>query len=141
MWVNFDSAYQVYAARTALYFQISEIGKQGKPMIQLVISIAIVFIIVIYPVMLAARLVGAGKTGAGSAVFAVFLQLCFGILIKLFVVNQLVAGLIAVIGGSLIYSLALDTTILRGFAISILAVAIVAAAFLLLAGSLSILGM
>ena len=109
-------------------------------MIQLVISLAIVFIIVIYPVMLAARLVGAGKTGVGSAVFAVFLQLCFGILIKLFAVDQLVAGLIAIIGGSLIYSLALETTILRGFAISILAVAIVVAAFLLLAGSLSILG-
>lgn len=110
-------------------------------MIQLVFSLAIGFIFVIYPVMLAARLVGAGETGVWSAVFAVFLQLCFGICIEFFVVNQFIAGLFAVVGGSLIYALALKTTILRGFAISILAVAIVAAAALLLAGSLSILGM
>lgn len=110
-------------------------------MTQIVISLAIIFIIIIYPVMLAARLVGAGKTGFGSAVFSVLLQSCLGILIKVFILSELVAVLIAVIGGSVIYSLALDTTILRGFAISMLAVTIVLGTMFLLAGIFAVLGM
>jgi hypothetical protein len=110
-------------------------------MIQLVISLAIIVIIIIYPVMLAARLVGAGKTGFGSAVFSVFLQACLSLVIRLFIASELVAVLIAIIGGSLIYSMALETTILRGFAVSILAVTIAVVAVVLFAGSLSIFGM
>ena len=110
-------------------------------MMQIVISLAIIFIIIIYPVMLAARLVGAGKTGFGSVVFSVFLQLFLGILIKVFIVSELVAVLSAVIGGSVIYSSALDTSILRGFAISILAVIIVVGTIFLLAGIFAVLGM
>jgi hypothetical protein len=109
-------------------------------MMQLVVSLAIIFVIIIYPVMLAARLVGAGKTGFGSVLFAVFLQACAGILIRLFTTNQLVAGLIALIVGSIIYSMALDTTILRGFAISILAVTIVVVAVVLLSGVFAVFG-
>lgn len=48
-------------------------------MIQLVISLAIIFIIIIYPIMLAARLVGAGKTGIGSVIFSLFLLMIAGI--------------------------------------------------------------
>jgi hypothetical protein len=110
-------------------------------MMQLVFSLAIIFVIIIYPVMLAARLVGAGKTGFGSVLFAVFLQAGAGILIGLFTTNQLVAVLIALIFGSIIYSMALDTTILRGFAISILAVTIVVVAVVLLSGVFGVLGM
>ena len=84
--------------------------------------------------MLAARLVNAGKTGFGSVLFSVFLQMCLGLLIRLFIVNELAAVVIAVIGGSVIYSLVLDTTILRGFAISLLSVTIVVIAAILLSG-------
>jgi len=110
-------------------------------MIQLVISLAIIFIIIIYPVMLAARLVGAGKTGFGSVVFSLFLLVIAGILIRLFVSNEIGVGLITIPVGSIIYSFALDTTILRGFVISVLAVLIVVVAFIALSGIFAVLGM
>jgi hypothetical protein len=110
-------------------------------MMQLVFSLAIIFVIIIYPVMLAARFVGAGKTGFGSVVFALFLLVIAGILIRLFVTNEIGVGLITIPVGSIIYSFALDTTILRGFAISILAVTIVVVAVVLLSGVFGVLGM
>jgi hypothetical protein len=110
-------------------------------MIQLVISFAIIFIIIIYPIMLAARLVGAGKTGFGSVVFALFLLVIAGILIRLFVTNEIGVGLITIPVGSIIYSFALDTTILRGFAISVLAVLIIVVSVMALAGIFTAFGM
>ena len=110
-------------------------------MIQLIISFAIIFIIIIYPIMLAARLVGAGKTGVGSVVFSLFLLLIAGVLIRLFTTNEMAVGLITIPVGSIIYSFALDTTILRGFAISILAVLIVVVALIALSGIFTAFGM
>ena len=110
-------------------------------MIQLLISFAIIFIIIIYPIMLAARLVGAGKTGFGSVVFSLFLLATAGILIRLFITDEIVVGLITIPVGSIIYSYALDTTILRGFAISILAVLIVVVALIALSGIFTAFGM
>ena len=110
-------------------------------MIQLIISFAIIFIIIIYPIMLAARLVGAGKTGFGSVVFSLFLLLIAGVLIRLFITNDIGVGLITIPVGSIIYSFALDTTILRGFAISILAVLIVVVALIALSGIFTAFGM
>ena len=109
-------------------------------MIQLVISFAIIFIIIIYPIILAARLVGAGKTGFSSVVFALFLLAIAGILIRLFITDEIVVGLITVPVGSIIYSYALDTTILRGLAISILAMLIVVVAFIALSGLYTVFG-
>ena len=108
---------------------------------QLVISLTIIFIIIIYPIMLAARLVGAGKTGFGSVVFSLFLLIIAGVLIRLFTTNEIGVGLITIVVGSIIYSFALDTTILRGFAISILAALIVVVAFIALSGVFAVLGM
>jgi len=88
--------------------------------------------------MLAAKIVGAGKTGFGPAVLAVILQACLSILIRQFVPSDLIALLAAVTVGSIIYSLTLDTTILRGFAVSILVVVIFVAAMLLFAGTFTI---
>jgi hypothetical protein len=110
-------------------------------MIQLVISFAIIFIIIIYPIMLAARLVGAGKTGFGSVVFSLFLLAIAGILIRLFITDEIVVGLITIPVGSIIYSFALDTTILRGFAISVLAVLIIVVSVMALAGIFTAFGM
>lgn len=110
-------------------------------MIQLVISLAIIFIIIIYPIMLAARLVGAGKTGFGSVVFALFLLVIAGIIIRLFITDEIVVGLVTIPVGSIIYSFALDTTILRGFVIAILAALIVLFAALVLSGIFTAFGM
>ena len=103
-------------------------------MIQLVISLTIIFVIIIYPIMLAARLVGAGKTGFGSVVFALILLVTAGLIIRLFITDEIVVGLVTIPAGSVIYAFALDTTILRGFAIAILAAVIVLVAALMLSG-------
>ena len=110
-------------------------------MIQLVISLAIVFIIIIYPTMLAARLVGAGKTGVGSVVFSLFLLLIAGVAIRLFTTNETAVGLITIPVGSIIYSYALDTTIVRGFAICVLAVLIIVVSLITLKGVFTAFGM
>ena len=65
-------------------------------MTQIVISFAIIFVIIIYPIMLAARLVGAGKTGFGSVVFSLLLLVIAGILIRLFITDEIVVGLITI---------------------------------------------
>jgi hypothetical protein len=101
-------------------------------MIQLVISLALIAIIVTYPVMLAARFVGAGRTGFGSALISFILLTCLSLVIRLYITNELVALLIAIIGGSLIYSWVLDTTVLRGFVVSILSIIIALVVILLL---------
>jgi len=109
--------------------------------IQLIISFAIIFIIIIYPIMLAARLVGAGKTGFGSVVFSLFLLVIAGIVIRMFITNEIGVGLVTIPVGAIIYSFALDTTILRGFAISVLAVLIVVVSVLALSGIFTAIGM
>jgi hypothetical protein len=99
---------------------------------QLIISLALVVFVVTYPVMLAARFVGAGRTGFGSAVISFVLLTSLSLVIRLYVINELIALLIAVIGGSLIYSWVLDTTVLRGFIVSILSIAIAVVVILFL---------
>ena len=48
-------------------------------MLQLLLGFVIVIAVTVVPVMIAARLVGAQETGFGSAVFALFLQLCLAL--------------------------------------------------------------
>ncbi|MGH8128684.1 MAG: hypothetical protein ACRETC_10055 [Gammaproteobacteria bacterium] len=73
-------------------------------------------------VMLAARIVKAGKTGFGAAILAVFLQLCLSVFIHLFVTSPVLAFLIAIGLGSVIYAFVLDTSYPRGLAIGVLVV-------------------
>jgi hypothetical protein len=103
-------------------------------MIQLIVAVLIVFLVAIYPVMLAARMVGAGRTGPGAALFAILLQAIFGIEIRLVVNDPLLQGIAAVLVGCAIYSFILQTTVLRGFAISVIAIVIVVLGLLLVAG-------
>jgi hypothetical protein len=106
----------------------------------IVVAFALLIGITVLPVMLSAKLIHAGKTGFGSALLAVFLQACLSGVIQSFVPNIFIAALIAIIGGSAIYAFVLDTTMLRGFAICILTLVITVVTILLLAGSLSVLG-
>lgn len=103
-------------------------------MIQLIVAGLIAFLVAIYPVMLAARMVGAGRTGVGTVLFALLLQAIFGIEIRLLVADPLLQGLAAVLIGSTIYAFVLDTSILRGFAISVITLVIVVLGLLLFAG-------
>ena len=52
----------------------------------------------------------------------------------MFITDEIVVGLVTIPVGSVIYAFALDTTILRGFAIAILAAVIVLVAALMLSG-------
>ena len=103
-------------------------------MIQFFVAVLIVFLAAIYPVMIAARMVDAKKTGPGAALFAVLLQGMVGALIQLTLIDPIISGVVAVLAGSMIYALILQTTILRGFVISIIAIAIGVAFLLLFVG-------
>jgi hypothetical protein len=85
--------------------------------------------------MIAARLVKANKTGFGSAVLALFLQLILAGAMLNLGPGPTLALIISVIGGAVIYAFALDTTILRGFIVSLLAGLIATAIAYLVAGS------
>lgn len=105
-------------------------------MMQFLLGLAILLAVTVVPVMIAARVVGARKTGFGSAVFALFLQLILGGGLLQLGPGPTVALIAVVIGGALIYAFALETTILRGFIVSLLVGLITAGIALLIGGSL-----
>ena len=109
-------------------------------MTQIIIIFAILVAILVLPVMFAARMVGAGNTGFGAALFAVILQLILSGLLENFTSNQFITVAIAVIGGSAIYTITLDTTLLKGILISIISVVIAFVVIVLLAGSFAVIG-
>ena len=99
-----------------------------------VLLVALVAIILL-PVKVAASILGANNTGLGSVLLAVFLHTCLSIAVQKMVSGQLLHVLLSFAGGSVIFALILGTTMLRGFAISILASVITLIALLLLAGT------
>ena len=103
---------------------------------QLLLGFAILLAVTVIPVMIAARIVGAHKTSFGSAVFALFLQLILGAGLLQLAPGPAVALIAVVVGGALIYAFALDTTIVRGFIVSLLVGLITAAIAMLIGGSL-----
>ena len=90
--------------------------------------------ILIFPVMIAARMVGAERPGFGPALLAVFLQACLSALLQAFSTNPIFAVGVAVVGGAAIYAFALATSLIKGFLISILAT-IIAVVFMVLFAS------
>ena len=105
-------------------------------MSQLILMFAALVAVAVLPVMFAARMVGAERTGFGTVLITVILQIILSGLVEQFVPDQLIAVAIAIIGGSVIYSFTLGTTLLKGFLISILATVI--AVIILLAGSFAV---
>ena len=105
-------------------------------MMHLLLGFASVLAVTDVPVIVAARIVGARKTGFWSAVFAVFLQLILTGGLLQFGPRPAVALIVVVVGGALIYAFALDTTILRGFFVSLLVGLIAAGIALLISGAL-----
>ena len=104
---------------------------------RLVLAVLILIAVIVVPVMLAARLVGAGKAGFGSVLFAVFLQICLSAATHYFVSSRVIIAVIAIVVGSAIYAFVLDTTWLRGFGISILSTVIAVVVVILLATTLA----
>jgi hypothetical protein len=94
--------------------------------------------VLVLPVMLAARMVGAERTSFGAALLAVFLQACLSILLQLFAHNPIFLVGVTIVGGCAIYAFALDTSLLKGLVISVLATIIAFFVVLLLAGTFAV---
>lgn len=90
-------------------------------------------VLAVVPVMLAARMVGAGRTGFGSALLAVILQaVCSGVADK-YLGNGWAGIAVAIVLGVAIYAYVLDTSWLKGLLLGILATVISALAAIALA--------
>lgn len=93
-------------------------------MLEILTVIAVGFLVAVIPVMLAAKLVGAGRQGFGAALLAVVLQAILSIVLRSVALNPLLIIIVAVLVGSAIYAYVLDTTMVRGFLISVVAAVI-----------------
>ena len=104
-------------------------------MLQFIFILTALIAVLIFPVMLAARMVGAERTGFGSALLAVFLQACLSALLQAFSSNPVFSIGVAVVGGSAIYAFSLGTSLLKGFVISVLATIIALVVLVIFAGT------
>lgn len=105
----------------------------------IVLSLAVAIALATLPVMFAARVVGAERTGFGSAFLSVVLQLVLSAILKVLMPNAAAVMVVGVFAGSAIYAYVLGTSILKGFMISVIALVIALVAILLLGGSFALL--
>lgn len=91
---------------------------------EFILIFAVVVALAVVPVMLAARFVGAGRVGVGSALVAVIVQSALSAATRAFAPSLGVALLVAIVAGSAIYAFVLDTTLIRGFLIGIVSTVI-----------------
>ena len=109
-------------------------------MIAALLKAVILIATLVLPVMLAARLVKAGQKNFWPALLSTSLQIVFlSLLSGMLHSAQNLVMIFAVVGGSLIHSLVLKTTLLKGFFIG--TIAIIGAAilqFTILAGSYAV---
>jgi hypothetical protein len=102
--------------------------------------------ILVIAVMLAARLVGAKRKDFWAASISVILQIALVFALVAILPSTRVPAnspllILAVIGGSLIHSIVLKTTLLRGFLIGIIAICVAAILqFTILAGTYAAIG-
>jgi hypothetical protein len=104
-------------------------------MLTFLLGVLVIVAVVVFPVMIAARVVNAGKTGFGSALLAVILQVCLSAILNRFISNEVIGLVVGLALGAAVYAMVLDTTMLKGFIISILTTVIMVAAVFLLAGT------
>lgn len=106
---------------------------------EFIIIFAVVVAFAVVPVMLAARFVGAGRRGFGTALVAVIAQSALSAATREFAPNLGVALLVAVVAGSAIYAFVLDTTLIRGFLIGIVST-VIGVVVLVIIGNLFVAG-
>jgi len=83
-------------------------------MLSLIIVVAVVLLLTVVPVMIAARIVGARRTGFGYSLLALIVSyLIVGVALRLFHGG----GIVSIFAAALGYMLILDTTYLRGLAV------------------------
>lgn len=87
-------------------------------------SLLLIIGITVFPIMIAARIVGARNTGFWHALWALLLQSVVSALLNHIFYNPFLAALISLLVGPAVYAMVLGTTYLRGLAISALFVII-----------------
>jgi hypothetical protein len=112
------------------------LGYAGDFMGSLVVAFFVILAIVVVPIMLAARFVGAGKTGFGSCLFAAFMLAVVSALTNGMIGDGLLSSFVNAMLGAIVFMFVLDTTFVKGLCISVLATVIVFFAMLALAGTL-----
>ena len=105
-------------------------------MFTVLLVLAVLVAILTFPIMFAARLVGAEKTGFGAALLSVFLLTVLSTTISHMISNQFLGFLIGAAGGALIFSMTLGTTFWKGLIVSIIFNVLVFICMILMAGML-----
>lgn len=83
-------------------------------MLSFIIVVAVILLLTVVPVMIAARVVGAKRTGFGVSLLALVVSyLIVGVALRLFHGS----GIVSIFAAALGYMLILDTTYLRGLAV------------------------
>ena len=98
---------------------------------------AILLGITVPPAWIAARLVRATRTGLGSVILATSFQIVLMATLQHTLPNNDVVLLLSLVGGSVIFSVMLGTTLLKGAAITILELALSVGIVLLIGGSIT----
>ena len=104
----------------------------------IVLTFAIVAAVLVVPVMIGARMVGARNRTFGPALLAVILMSIASVAIDENISNDIVAFAAMLVVGAIVLSTVLGTTFLRGVAISMIATVIQLVAILVIAGSVSV---
>ena len=86
----------------------------------------------VFPVMYTARAMGAEKTGIGSVLLVLVLQLCLSKLVEMIISSGLVAALAGFFGGALVIQMVMVTTYKRALLISLVSSVIAILGVLLL---------
>ena len=106
----------------------------------LILTLAAVVGIAVLPVMLAARMMDAERQSFLASLIAVILQFVLMAVIQATLTEGMIAFAVALVVGSAIYAYVLGTSVLKGFAISILATVIALVAALMFGASFALLG-
>jgi hypothetical protein len=105
-------------------------------MIGLLVLAALTVCVGVIPVMVGARIVGAHRNGFWPSLFAVILLVMVGAGVGMFVDNKLASSLITALIGAFFLAGILQTTFLRGLAVSLIAAVVQVVILVLLAGAL-----
>jgi hypothetical protein len=106
-------------------------------MLTLLVMLFVFALVLVVPVMIGARMVGAEKTGFGSALLAVICLGVLGVIIQKMGLGPVVGFIASAVVGAGLLAFFLGTTFWRGMAVSVLAAVLQIGVFLIAAGSIA----
>src|SRR5262245_16546139 len=106
-------------------------------MFAVLLMLVVFALIMVVPIMIGARMVGAEKTNFGAALIAVILLAVVGVILQKLGVGRVVGFFAATIIGAGVLAMVLGTTYLRGLIVSGTAAAVQVALALVAVGSLA----